>query len=80
MKSIEKEELERLRDANQKLYSLKNNIAEIELSIRSLDLNKSAVFTSIDELSVEFKSLEKELTEKYGNNVSINLETGDIQE
>jgi chromosome segregation ATPase len=80
MKSIEKEELERLRDANQKLYSLKNNIAEIELSIRALELNKSSVFTSIDELSVEFKSLEKELTEKYGNNVSINLETGNIQE
>jgi prefoldin subunit 5 len=80
MKSIEKEELEKLRDVNHRLYSLKNNIAEIELSIRALELNKSSVFTSIDELNVEFKSLEKELTEKYGNNVSINLETGNIQE
>ena len=79
MKSIEKEELERLRDVNYKLHSLKNNIAEIELSIRSLELNKASVFTSVDELNVEFKSLEKELTEKYGN-VSINLETGAIQE
>lgn len=79
MKSIEKEELERLRDVNYKLHSLKNNIAEIELSIRSLELNKASVFNSVDELNVEFKSLEKELTEKYGN-VSINLETGAIQE
>jgi hypothetical protein len=79
MKSIEKEELERLRDVNYKLHSLKNNIAEIELSIRALELNKASVFTSVDELNVEFKSLEKELTEKYGN-VSINLETGAIQE
>jgi chromosome segregation ATPase len=79
MKSIEKEELERLRDVNYKLHSLKNKIAEIELSIRSLELNKDSVFNSVDELNVEFKSLEKELTEKYGN-VSINLETGDIQE
>jgi hypothetical protein len=79
MKSIEKEELEKLRDANHRLYSLKNNIAEIELSIRALELNKSSVFTSIDELNVEFRSLEKELTQKYGN-VSINLETGNIQE
>ena len=79
MKSIEKEELERLRDVNYKLHSLKNNIAEIELSIRSLELNKASVFTSVDDLNVEFKSLEKELTEKYGN-VSINLETGAIQE
>lgn len=79
MKSIEKEELERLRDVNYKLHSLKNNIAEIELSIRALELNKESVFTSVDELNVEFKSLEKELTEKYGN-VSINLETGAIQE
>jgi len=79
MKSIEKEELERLRDVNYKLHSLKNNIAEIELSIRALELNKSSVFTSIDELNVEFRSLEKELTQKYGN-VSINLETGNIQE
>lgn len=79
MKSIEKEELEKLRDANHRLYSLKNNIAEIELSIRALELNKSSVFTSIDELNVEFRSLKKELTQKYGN-VSINLETGNIQE
>ena len=79
MKSIEKEELERLRDVNYKLHSLKNNIAEIEISIRALELNKASVFTSVDELNVEFKSLEKELTEKYGN-VSINLETGAIQE
>lgn len=79
MKSIEKEELERLRDVNYKLHSLKNNIAEIEMSIRALELNKASVFTNIDELNVEFKSLEKELTEKYGN-VSINLETGNIQE
>jgi hypothetical protein len=79
MKSIEKEELEKLREANYKLHSLKNNIAEIELSIRALELNKASVFTSVDELNVEFKSLEKELTEKYGN-VSINLETGAIQE
>jgi hypothetical protein len=79
MKSIEKEELEKLRDVNHRLYSLKNNIAEIELSIRALELNKSSVFTSIDELNVEFRSLEKELTQKYGN-VSINLETGNIQE
>jgi len=79
MKSIEKEELERLRDVNYKLHSLKNNIAEIELSIRALELNKASVFTSVDDLNVEFKSLEKELTEKYGN-VSINLETGAIQE
>lgn len=79
MKSIEKEELEKLRESNYKLHSLKNNIAEIELSIRALELNKASVFTSVDELNVEFKSLEKELTEKYGN-VSINLETGAIQE
>lgn len=79
MKSIEKEELERLRDVNYKLHSLKNNIAEIELSIRALELNKASVFNSVDDLNVEFKSLEKELTEKYGN-VSINLETGAIQE
>jgi len=79
MKSIEKEELERLRDVNYKLHSLKNNIAEIELSIRALELNKASVFNSVDDLNVEFKSLENELTEKYGN-VSINLETGAIQE
>lgn len=79
MKSIEKQELERLVDVNHKLYSLKNNLADIELSIMKLKTDKVSIFDQLDSLNDEFRQLEKELTDKYGN-VSINLSTGEIKE
>ena len=79
MEKITQEELEKLREFNTKFATLRNKIVDIEMSIRKLNNDKSSVFDSMDELYLESKSVEKELTEKYGN-VSINLETGEIKE
>jgi uncharacterized protein YifE (UPF0438 family) len=37
------------------------------------------IFSDMDKLSTEFKSIEADLLEKYGN-VKVNLETGEYDE
>lgn len=79
MEKITQEELEKLREFNNRFATLRGKIVDIEMSMRKLNKDKSLTFDIIDELYLESKDLEKNLTEKYGN-ISINLETGEIKE
>lgn len=79
MKKIEQQELEQLRTLNGNFSSLKSRLADLEIANHNLQSQKNQVFTEMDNLSTEFKSLEAELLEKYGN-VKVNLETGEIQD
>lgn len=78
MKVLETQELEKLRELNKNFGILKNNIADIEITIRNLENKKNIVFSELDKLSSDFIDAEKELTEKYGD-VTIDLESGEIK-
>jgi hypothetical protein len=79
MKAIEKQELETLRDLNKSFVDFRAKLADLEIANRNIQSQKNLVFNDLDKLSSEFKSIEADLLEKYGN-VKINLETGEIQD
>ena len=49
-------------------------------SPRTQGIQKHVALHKISSLQSEFKELEAELVKKYGDNVTINLETGEIKE
>jgi predicted nucleic acid-binding Zn-ribbon protein len=79
MKKIEKQELETLRGLNKSFTELRGKLADLEIASRNIQTQKNMIFSDMDKLSTEFKSLEADLLEKYGN-VKVNLETGEYDE
>lgn len=73
MEKIETKELEKVNEINKEFMSLKTSVADAELQ-------KHVALHKISSLQSEFKELEAELVKKYGDNVTINLETGEIKE
>jgi hypothetical protein len=65
----------------EELDTLKSIIAEdgkIKAQIGALELQKQGLFAAAVELNKTYAEHEKSLTEKYGENISINIETGEI--
>jgi len=79
MKVLEKQELESLKEINGKFNSLRNSIADTEISIKQLENNKVLIFAELEKVSLEHKEIETSLFEKYGK-VSVNLENGEIND
>ena len=79
MKVLETQELESLKEINNKFNSLRNSIADNEISIKQLENNKVLIFAELEKISLEHKEIESSLFEKY-RNVSINLENGEIND
>lgn len=79
MKKITQEELEVLIDTNKQFTSLKNNLVEVEMSIRRMKDSKQSIFDNMDILHERSKKTEEDLISKYGN-ISVNLQTGEITE
>jgi predicted nucleic acid-binding Zn-ribbon protein len=79
MKKIEKQELETLRGLNKSFTELRGKLADLEIASRNIQTQKNMIFSDMDKLSTEFKSIEADLLEKYGN-VKVNLETGEYDE
>lgn len=79
MKVLEIQELELLKEINGKFNSLRNSIADNEISIKRLENNKALIFEELEKISLEHKEIESTLFDKYGK-VSINLETGEIND
>ncbi len=63
-----------------KLQGLKQNFAGLHKEIGDLEVRKHQALNSIDNLSSEFKTFEAELIKEYGDNVVINLESGEIKD
>jgi len=79
MNKIEEQDLLKLRELNTKFSNLRSKIADIEIAIRNLNNQKRSVFFDLDATSTEFKSLEADMLDKYGN-VTVNLDTGEIKD
>jgi hypothetical protein len=65
----------------EELEKLKSIIAEdnkIKAQIGALELQKQSLFAAAVELNKTYAEHEKELVEKYGQNLNINIETGEI--
>jgi len=67
----------------EELDQLKSIIADdnkIKAQIGALELQKQSLFAAAAELNKTYVEHEKSLTEKYGENISINIETGEISQ
>tara|TARA_R110000787_G_scaffold277915_1_gene387455 strand:+ start:46 stop:303 length:258 start_codon:yes stop_codon:yes gene_type:complete len=72
-KKIESKELESLQGLNAEFNTIKTQLGD-------LSLQKHGLCLKVEEIKTKFQLLENELTEKYGKDVVINLETGEVKE
>ena len=79
MKLLESTELEKLKDLNMKVRSMKEDIADIEVSMSRLKTRKQSALFEIEIVAEELGKFQSELREKYGS-VSIDLSTGEIKD
>jgi|TARA_R110000803_G_scaffold169965_7_gene233021 predicted nucleic acid-binding Zn-ribbon protein len=73
MKNLKKTELVKLQTLNSDFVNLKTQLGDLELQ-------KHLVVEKVQEVRSQFGKLEKELVEKYGENTTINLQTGELKE
>jgi hypothetical protein len=79
MKLLESTELEKLKDLNTKVRSMKEDIADMEVSMSRLKTKKQSALFEIEIVADELGKFQSELLEKYGS-VSIDLSTGEIKD
>ena len=72
-KKIEEKELESLQGLNTEFNTIKNQLGD-------LSLQKHGLCLRVEDIKAKFKLLEDELSEKYGKDVIINLETGEVKD
>lgn len=78
MNTLESTELEGLKALNIKVKTLKEDIADIEVSLSRLKTKKQSALFEIEVAAEELSKFQSELFEKYGN-VTIDLSTGEIK-
>jgi hypothetical protein len=76
-KVLTSEELQSLRDLDEKQINLISTLGQIEYQIILLNKQKENLKSQIEVIESENTKLGKTLTEKYGNG-NLNLETGEI--
>ncbi len=75
-KKITKEELDALVNANRVYRDLKFNVADIEMSLRNLALQKDITLQQLEEAARGLAKEQQTIFDKYGD-VSVNLQTGE---
>jgi chromosome segregation ATPase len=78
MNTLESIELENLKSFSMKVKSLKEDIADIEVSLSRLKTKKQSALFEIEVAAEELSKFQAELFEKYGD-VTIDLSTGEIK-
>lgn len=68
---LEETELTQIREARQKF-------TEAKLALGDLELNKQMILDEVRTLKAQFKVIEENLIEKYGEDSTINTDTGEI--
>lgn len=79
MNTLESTELESLKALNVKVKTLKEDIADIEVSLSRLKTRKQSALFEIEVAAEELNKFQSELFEKYGD-VTIDLSTGEIKD
>ncbi len=70
---ITDKELKELQEINADFNKRKAALGELEMQ-------KHAILHQVDDLNASFSELEKKLVEKYGDDVTIDISTGEIKE
>ena len=73
MKNLKKTELVELQTLNSDFVNLKTQLGDLELL-------KHLIIEQVQEVRKKFSDLEVNLVKKYGENTTINLQTGEIKE
>lgn len=73
MKNLKKTELVELQTLNSDFVNLKTQLGDLELQ-------KHLVIEQVQGVRKKFSDLEAKLVKKYGENTTINLQTGEIKE
>jgi predicted nucleic acid-binding Zn-ribbon protein len=73
MKNLKKTELVELQTLNSDFVNLKTQLGDLELQ-------KHLIIEQVQEVRKKFSDLEVNLVKKYGENTTINLQTGEIKE
>jgi|GEM_PF-5646445 predicted nucleic acid-binding Zn-ribbon protein len=73
MKNLKKTELVELQTLNSDFVNLKTQLGDLELQ-------KHLIIEQVQEVRKKFSDLEVKLVKKYGENTTINLQTGEIKE
>jgi hypothetical protein len=61
-----------------KVQSVLNEFNQLKMQLGDAELSKVAILKKVDTLKEDYVSIEKELSEKYGPDSQIDLQTGDI--
>jgi hypothetical protein len=61
-----------------KVKSVLNEFNQLKMQLGDAELSKVAILNKVDTLKQDYVSIEKELSEKYGPDSQIDLQTGDI--
>ena len=70
---ITDKELKELQEINADFNKRKAALGELEMQ-------KHAILHQVDDLNASFSELEKKLVERYGDDVTIDISTGEIKE
>jgi predicted nucleic acid-binding Zn-ribbon protein len=73
MKNLKKTELVELQTLNSDFVNLKTQLGDLELQ-------KHLIIEQVQEFRKKFSDLEVNLVKKYGENTTINFQTGEIKE
>lgn len=79
MNALESNELENLKGLSNRVKSLKEDIADIEVSLSRLKTKKHSALFEIEVAAEELSKFQADLFEKYGD-VTIDLSTGEIKD
>ena len=61
-----------------KLQAVLKDLNAAKLKIADAELEKVAAINQLENIRQQFSVVEKELTDKYGEDISLNIQTGEI--
>jgi chaperonin cofactor prefoldin len=60
------------------IQSMLNVFNQLKMQLGDVELSKAAIVDKVNELRDDYSRVEKELSEKYGADSKIDLQTGDV--
>jgi len=77
METVTTEELEQIASTRQKVFDLKNDIAENIIFEERCKADRSSLMFNFNQAETEYGDVQKQIKEKYGE-ITVNLQTGEI--
>lgn len=77
MNAIEAKQLKKLQDFNKFFSQSRESLGDLLIQY---ELKKASILNQVIDIQNKYSELEKELKEDYGEDITINIETGEIQE